>query len=173
MRTAGDPSANATILRRTIHELDPSVPVSDVKTMRQRVAQSVSTESFSTFLASLFAVVAVALGVVGIYSVLAYIVGQRRREIGIRLALGASRAHVMANVLWRALALAGAGTAVGSFAAWIFTRTLAQAFAGLAPRDPILFASAALSFGVVALAAASVPAYRMTRINPVVVLNAS
>ncbi len=173
MRTAGEPSASAMILTRTIHGLDPSVPVSDLKTMTQRVAQSVSTTSFSTFLASLFAVVAVALGVVGIYSVLAYIVGQRRREIGIRLALGASRAHVMADVLRHGLALVGGGIAIGSLAAWMFTRTLAGAFAGLDPRDPSVLWSAALLFAVVALAAATVPAYRTTRIDPVVVLNAS
>jgi putative ABC transport system permease protein len=173
MRTAGDPSARGPILIRTIHGLDTSVPVSDLKTMSQRVAQSVSTTSFSTFLASLFAVVAVTLGVVGIYSVLAYIVGQRRREIGIRLALGASRAQVMADVLRHGVALAGVGIAIGSLAAWLFTRTLAGAFPGLGPRDPSVFWSAALLFGIVAMAAATVPAYRTTRINPVVVLNAS
>ena len=169
-RTDADPAGEVASLSRAVHDIDASVPVSDVKTLSALVAQSVSTTSFSTFLASLFAALALVLGTVGIYSVLAYIVSERRREIGIRLALGASRSNVMGDVFRRALALATAGIALGSMAAWISTRALAAAFTGVAPRDLSIYWGPALLFGVVALIAASVPAYRTTRVNPVVVL---
>ena len=147
--------------------LDKSVPVYGVKTMSERVAESIGTTRFSTFLASLFAAIAVALGMVGIYSVLAYIVSQRRREIAIRIALGASHANVMGDVLRRALALTGVGVILGSGAAWAVTQVLAGLFLGASPHDPRIFAGAAAAFAVVALAAASVPAFRTTRISPV------
>ena len=132
--------------------------------------QSVGTTRFESVLASLFAVVALVLGVVGIYSVLAYVVSQRQREIAVRLALGASRSDIMRNVLRRALVLTGIGIGVGSLTAWMVTRVLAGLFLGVSPHDPWIFAGAAAVFGLAALAAASVPALRTTRINPVVSL---
>jgi ABC-type antimicrobial peptide transport system permease subunit len=138
--------------------------------MSERVDQSVGTTRFSTFLASLFASVALVLGVVGIYSVLAYIVGQRQREIAIRLALGASRSHVMRDVVRRALALTATGIVLGSGAAWILTRVLAGLFLGVSPHDPGIFVGAAAMFAAVAMAAASVPAFRTTRVDPALAL---
>jgi len=170
VRTNGEPEAQAAVIRRTVAAIDPLAPVSDMKPMTARVAESVGTTRFSTFLASLFAMVALVLGMVGIYSVLAYIVSQRRREIGVRLALGATHAHVIGDVMRRALALAGAGIAFGSIAAWWLTRGLAKLFVGVNPHDPTIFAGAAFMFTLVALAAAAIPAFRSTRVSPTVAL---
>jgi predicted permease len=173
VRTAGDPEAVTAGVRRVMRGIDGSVPFYDVRTMEARVAESVGTPRFSTFLASLFAVVALVLGAIGIYSVMMYAVSQREREIGVRLALGASRGRVMRDVLWRALSLAGIGIGAGAIVAWAVTRALASLFVGVSPHDPIIFVGAAGAFAVVALVAASVPAVRTTRVNPVVALSAN
>jgi ABC-type antimicrobial peptide transport system permease subunit len=137
------------------------------------MAETVGTTRFSTFLASIFAVVALILGVVGIYSVLAYVVAQRQREIAVRIALGADRRTVIGDVLRQASVLAGTGIAVGALAAWVVTRVLAGLFMDVSPHDPAVFIGAASVFALVALAAASIPALRTTRINPVVALTAT
>lgn len=170
LRTVGDPHVHIRSLQRTVASVDHTVPVSDVKTMSERMMQSVGTTRFSTFLASLFAVVALILGIVGIYSVLAYIVNQRRREIAVRIALGASHADVMSDVLRHALGLAGIGIVLGTGAAWLLTRALGALFLGVSPHDPAVFASVAAIFAIVALAAAVVPALRTTRVAPVLAL---
>jgi putative ABC transport system permease protein len=169
-RVSGDPAARATAFRRMIASLDPTVPVFDVATMSDRMAQSIGTTRFSSFLASLFALVALILGALGIYSVLAYTVAQRKRETAVRIALGASRADVMGDVLRRAVTLAGGGIVLGSVAAWMLTRALASLFVGVSPHNPGIFAAAAGLFALVALVAASVPAFRTTRVDPVVAL---
>jgi len=169
-RVSGNPAARATAFRRMIASLDPTVPVFDVATMSDRMAQSIGTTRFSSFLASLFALVALILGALGIYSVLAYTVAQRQRETAVRIALGASRADVMGDVLRRALTLAGGGIALGSVAAWMLTRALASLFVGVSPHNPGIFAAAAGLFVLVALVAASVPAFRTTRVDLVVAL---
>ncbi|HXB25014.1 MAG TPA: ABC transporter permease [Gemmatimonadaceae bacterium] len=171
VRAAGDPGVLAGAMRRAIYSVDPTAAVSDVQTMTTRVNRTVGSTRFSTLLASLFAVVALVLGVVGIYSVLAYVVAQRRREIGIRLALGATHGHVIANVLRHALALTGIGILLGSAAAWWVTRALSGLFLGVSPHDPAAFLGAAGLFTGVALLAASVPAFRTTRVNAAVVLS--
>ncbi len=173
IRTLGDPHAHVRTLKRTIASLDPNVPVSDIKTMSDRMMQSVGTTRFSTFLASLFAVVALILGVVGIYSVLTYIVSQRRREIAVRIALGASHSHVMNDVFRQALVLTALGIAIGSGAAWLLTRALAGLFLGVSPHDPTIFIGGAAIFAAVAVAASTLPAFRTTRVNPVTALTSS
>jgi putative ABC transport system permease protein len=173
VRTAGDPAAQTAAVKQAIFRLDPTIPVSDVETMDARMGQSVGTTRFSSFLASMFAVVALVLGMVGIYSVLTYVVRQRRREIGVRLALGATRAHVLGNVLRRALVLTMSGIALGSVAAWWLSRALAGLFVGVSPHDPGVFVGAALAFALSALAAASVPAIGTTRVSPLVALTST
>jgi putative ABC transport system permease protein len=172
VRTIGDPRALTATVRRAIAELDPMAPVSDVATMSDRLGRSIGTIRFSTFLASLFAVVAFSLGLVGVYSVLAYIVAQRRREIAVRIALGASHSRVMGDVLRRALALTGFAVTLGAGASWMLTRALANLFVGVSPHDPRIFLGAATLFTLSALVAASGPAWRTTRVSPVVALTA-
>jgi putative ABC transport system permease protein len=170
VRTSGDPEAQTAAVKHAIARLDRTVPVSDVQTMSQRMTQSVGTARFSSFLASMFAVVALVLGVVGIYSVLAYVVSQRQREIAVRIALGASRMQVMSGVIRRALVLTSVGIVLGTGMAWVLTRALAGLFVGVSPHDPGIFAGAAAVFTLVALAAAAIPAFRTTRVNPVIAL---
>jgi putative ABC transport system permease protein len=170
---SGDPVAQTATLKQAVSGLDRTVPVYDVKTLSTRIAESVGTTRFSSFLASLFAVVALVLGMVGIYSVLAYIVSQRQREIAVRIALGASRADVMRQVLRHALVLTLSGIVLGSGLAWILTRALSGLFVGVNPHEPGIFVGAAAAFAVVALVAASVPAFRTTRVNPVVALRSA
>jgi putative ABC transport system permease protein len=172
-RVTDDPRAHAAVLRRVVTSLDATVPVSDVKTMVARENESISTTRFSTFLASLFALAALVLGAVGIYSVLAYIVRQRRREIGIRIALGARSIDVMSEVLKRTFVLTVVGLALGTGAALMLTRALASLFVGVSPHDPGIFAAAAGLFALVALFAACVPAFRTTRVNAVEALNST
>jgi predicted permease len=173
IRASGDPLREAPVLKRSLMQLDPTVPVFDVQTITERLNASIDTTRFSTLLATLFAGVALVLGMLGIYSVLAYIVAQRRRDIAVRIALGAGQTRVIRDVLRRALGLAGAGIALGSGAAWLLTRVLASVFIGVKPHDPLIYAGAAGLFGVVALAAASIPAYRAARVDPVVALTSS
>jgi putative ABC transport system permease protein len=173
VRTSGDPEVQTAAVKQAIFRIDRTVPVSDIQTLSRHVAQDVDLTRFSTFLASLFALIALILGMVGIYSVLAYIVSQRRREIAVRIALGASPSHVVGDVLRRACVLTGIGIMIGSAAAWALTRVLANLFLGVSPHDPVIFAGAVAVFAVVALAAASVPAFRTTRINPVVALTST
>ena len=170
VRTTGTPETYVRGLRRVIADVDPTIPVFDIETMSDRMAQSLGTTRFATFLASLFAVVALVLGVVGIYSILSYVVAQRQREIGVRLALGASRSQVMGGVLRHAAWLTSVGIVSGSLVAWILTRALASLFLGISPHDPMIFGAAAATFGIVALLAASVPAFRTTQVDPVIAL---
>jgi ABC-type antimicrobial peptide transport system permease subunit len=141
--------------------------------MDERMMQSVGLTRFSSFLASLFAVVALVLGIVGIYSVLAYIVSQRQREMAVRLALGASHSRLVGGVVRRALELTAIGILVGSGAAWVLTRALSALFLGVNPHNPAIFLGAAGVFGAVALLAAIVPSLRAARVNPVTALSST
>ncbi len=170
VRTIGDPEAETQLIKRVVANMDQTVPVSHVERMSDVIVESVSVTRFATFLASLFAFVALALAIVGIYSVLAYIMSQRQRDIAVQIALGASSSRVIGGVLRRAAVLTGLGIALGSALAWVLTRGLAGLFLGVSPHEPSIFVGAASVFAVVALAAACVPAFRTTRINPVVAL---
>jgi putative ABC transport system permease protein len=172
VRARGNPKALARIVTATVASLDPSVPVSEVETMDEIMMQSIGLTRFSSFLASLFAVVALVLGIVGIYSVLAYIVSQRQREMAVRLALGASHSRLVGGVVRRALELTAVGIVVGSSAAWMLTRALSALFIGVSPHNPLIFLGAALTFVVVAFVAAIIPSLRTTRVSPVSALTA-
>ena len=173
VHTTGDPATAGATIRRVVASLDPTVPVSDIVTMNAYMAQSIGTTRFSTCLASLFALVALVLGMIGIYSVLAYVVSQRQREIAVRIALGGSHGRVMRDVLRQAVLLASIGIMLGTIAAWILTQALAGLFLGVSPHDPAIIVGAAATFAAVALAAGSVPAFRTTRVNLVVALSAT
>jgi predicted permease len=172
VRARGNPKALARIVTATVASLDPSVPVSEVETIDEIMMQSIGLTRFSSFLASLFAVVALVLGIVGIYSVLAYIVSQRQREMAVRLALGASHSRLVGGVIRRALELTAVGILVGSSAAWMLTRALSALFIGVSPHNPLIFLGAATTFVIVALVAAIVPSIRTTRVSPVSALTA-
>jgi putative ABC transport system permease protein len=165
-RTSGDPSATGNAVRGLVHEMDRSVPVSDVRTMDAVISDSVMRSRFTTLLVAGFALLALALGAVGIYGVMSYLVGQRRREMGIRIALGASRGRVMGLVLRRAAWLAGIGAIVGIVGATAATRSLRQWLYGVSPTDPLTFVSVPILFLAIAAMASAAPAMRATRADP-------
>ena len=165
-RASGDPATTGTAVRSLVHDIDHSVPVSDVRTMDAVISDSVTRSRFTTLLVAGFALLALALGAVGIYGVMSYLVGERRREMGIRIALGASRSRVMGLVLRRAAWLAGIGAAVGLVGAMAATRSLRQWLYGVSPTDPLTFLSVPIVFLAVAALASSAPALRATRADP-------
>jgi len=146
--------------------------MANVRTMTDVVASATATQRWTGFLLSLFAVLALLLAAVGIAGVLAYLVHRGRREIGIRMALGASRGRVLALVIGRGMTFAGTGVACGTLAALALTRAMAGLVYGVAPRDPLTFASATLLLCGVAAAACAVPGLRATRIEPLEALRA-
>jgi putative ABC transport system permease protein len=171
-RTAGDPAVTGAAVRGIVHDLDASVAVSDVRSMDAVISDSVSRSRFTTLLVAAFALLAVALGAVGIYGVMSYLVGERRGEMGIRMALGASRAGVMRLVLRRAVWLAAIGAAIGVTGAMIATRALRQWLYGVSPTDPATFLFVPFFFLAVAALASSAPALRATRADPASTLRA-
>jgi predicted permease len=169
-RTAVDPAALGASIRGAVHEVDPSQPVSDLKTMDQRVAMSMGPRRSAVALLSVFAAMALTLGAVGLFGLIRYNVAQRTQEIGVRMALGASRRDVLLMVLGESLRLGLLGVGGGLIAAFALTRILASLLYGVSATDPLTFAGTALLLICVALLAAWVPAHRATRVDPLVAL---
>jgi putative ABC transport system permease protein len=166
-RTARNPTDIASAVRSIVAEVDRSVPVSDVRTMQTVVGDSMQKTRVTTLLVGAFALAALLLGAVGIYGVMSYLVSQRAREMGIRMALGAKPGQVQAMIVRRGAALAAAGTAAGLIAAVFATKSLGSLLYGISVRDPITFAVVPLLFLVVAAVASYAPARRATRVDPV------
>jgi putative ABC transport system permease protein len=170
MRTEADPASYAGAVRATVGELDPRLPVTRVQTLAAHVRESIAEPRFYMLLLGLFAGVAVALAAIGIFGVLAYLVAQRAREIGVRLALGARPRSVVALVLRRAVLLVGIGVAIGLAGAMGLTRWLQSLLFELDPMDPVTLASSAAGLMFVAVVAAWIPARRASNVDPVTVL---
>jgi len=170
IRTVGDPMAISSAVREAIRRLDESLPPYDIKTLDQRVSDSVAPRRFLVSLMSLFALLALALAATGIYGVLSYLVAQRTREIGIRIALGATAGAVLALILKRGAILILIGTAAGLAGAIALTRLIKTLLFGVSATDPATFASIALLLVVVALIASYIPARRATKVDPMVAL---
>ena len=153
-------------LRRAVAGVDPRLPLDDVQTMDEVFARSVAPRRFGALLLVGFAAIALVLALVGVYGVLAYEVGQRRREIGIRMALGSRRASVVGMVVREAAALVLAGVAVGLLAGLLLARLVAPLLYETPPRDPATFALAPAALALVALFAAWLPARRASRVDP-------
>jgi predicted permease len=146
------------------------IQVTPFVTLDERLARSLVSPRFTTLLVGTFAAVAVLLAAIGIYGVIAYAVASRTREIGVRVALGATPGHLMAAVVGRGMTLAGAGIAVGLAGALVIGRVLASLLYGLSPADPLTLGGAAALFALVALAACWLPARRASRMSPVLAL---
>jgi ABC-type antimicrobial peptide transport system permease subunit len=170
VRTQADPLSVAASLRAALTKMDPDQPVGDIKTLSEYVARSSATPQFTAVLVGGFAVMALLLAGVGLFSVMAYSVAQRGREIGIRMALGAQAADVRGLVVSQALRMGLAGLALGVAGAFATTRVLSSLLFGVSAGDPLTFAAVcALLLGVVLLAA-YLPARRATRVDPIVAL---
>jgi predicted permease len=172
IRTDLPPGNLSAELRRAVASVDRNVPVSDVQTMRAIVDRSGARQTFATLLLAIFAGVALVLGVVGIYGVMSYAVAQRQREIGIRMALGASPGDARSMVLREGLGMAAAGIVVGLVAAVFASRLLAGLLFGVGRTDPLTFAAVPLLLAVVALLASYIPARRAKRVDPTTALRA-
>jgi putative ABC transport system permease protein len=170
VRTAAPPASVLPAARDRIRALDPELPISAVQTMEEAMSASVSQPRFNALLLLAFAGIALLIAAVGIYGVLAYSVSRRVQEIGVRMALGAERGAVMRLIIGQGLTVALAGVGGGLAAAAAASRVLASLLYGVDARDPLTFGTGALVLTVVALAACAVPAWRASRVDPVVAL---
>jgi len=169
-RTAGDPAPLAEAVRREVGALDPSLPIYDIKTMRQRINDATVRERFNVILLTAFGVIAMVLAAVGIYGVVSYAVRQRTREIGIRMALGARSEDVVRQVVRQAGSLILAGTALGLLGALAATRVLTSALYEVQPHDPQTYVAIVLILAAAALLASYVPARHASTIDPSITL---
>ena len=170
VRTDGDPAALMPAVRSLVNRVDAAAGIDAMLPMEQLVASSLTRQRFYAILLGLFAMIAAVLGAIGIYGVLAYAVGQRTQEIGIRMALGARRGAVLGLVLGRGVVLIASGIALGLAGALGLTRYLSGMLYDLTPLDPATYAAVAIGFALVALIASYLPARRATRVDPVVAL---
>ncbi len=170
VRTSGSPESVLGAIRAALHDLDSGLSVFRTRTMQQVVTDNMQDTSLQTVLLGTFAGLAVVLATVGIYGVMAYLVTQRTHEIGIRVALGATRGDVLGLVLGKGLALTLAGVAIGLAGALALTRFLASLLYGIKPNDIATFAGVTLLLTVVAVAACCLPARRAMRVDPIVAL---
>jgi putative ABC transport system permease protein len=166
VKTAGDPSAISETVRHLSMSLNPEVAVR-VATLESKLADQIASPRFTSLLLGLFAVLALALALVGIYAVVSYAVAQRTSEIGLRMALGAERAQVVRMVLTHALKLAAAGTVLGVGASLATTQALRSLLFGVTPTDPTTFALAPICLAAAAIVSSGLPAWRASRIEPI------
>jgi putative ABC transport system permease protein len=165
-----DPLSLAPAVRAAVRALDPNVPVYEVQSMAQVVGRSLWRQRLQGQVLGVFAALALLLAVVGIYGVISYAVANRTRELGVRLALGASRAQVLGLVLRQGARLALGGVAIGLAAALALTRVVASLLYGVPPLDPLTFALVPLVFGAAAVLASLAPARRATRVDPLIAI---
>ena len=170
LRTTGDPQRLISLARAKVRELDRDVPISNVNTMEQLVAQSVAQRRFGMFLVGIFAALALVLAMIGIYGVVSYSVAQRTNEIGVRMALGASATDVLKMVLKNGMTLALIGVGLGLAGAFAATRLMASLLFEVKPTDVATFAIVSVGLILVALLACYLPARRAMKVDPLVAL---
>jgi putative ABC transport system permease protein len=171
-KTAGDPAGFATSVRSALQRIDPDLPVGRVTTMDTIATNSTGTRRFPMILLAAFGAVALALAVVGVYGVVSYVVTQRTREIGIRVALGASRGEVIRLVVFGAMRPVIAGLVAGAAGAVFAARLLGTLLYQVKPGDPAVIAAFGALLAAAAIAASLVPGTRATRVDPITVLRA-
>jgi putative ABC transport system permease protein len=170
VRTAGKPEAELPAVRRKIRELDAELPMSNVRSMEDWVSNSAAQPRINAVLVGVFAAVALLIAAIGVYGVLAYSVNQRTREIGLRMALGAQQSNVLRLIVNEGMMVGLAGIAAGLAGAYALSRALAALLFGVQARDPLTFAVVAATLMAIAFAACLVPAWRGSRIDPIVAL---
>jgi putative ABC transport system permease protein len=165
-----EPAALTSAIRYAIASIDKDQPISDVATMHQLVSNSVSTRRITLILLGVFGALALVLGAIGVYGVLAYSVAQRTHEIGIRMALGARGGDVLRMILAQGARIAGAGVVIGILASFGLTRLMTNLLFSVSPADPATFAAVAIVLVLVALLASYIPARRTLRVDPMIAL---
>jgi ABC-type antimicrobial peptide transport system permease subunit len=172
VRTEGDPALLAEPVRAAIREVLPRQPILQIAPMEDKVEAAAATPRFFTTLVSVFGALALTLAAVGLYGIVAYVVRQREREIGVRVALGATSAHVVALMLRRGMTPVLAGLAIGIPLALLAARLLRSLLYEVSASDPITFVGVAALLAAVALIASWIPARRAARVDPAVTLRA-
>jgi putative ABC transport system permease protein len=170
LRTHGNPASLVTAVKATVWSMDRNLPISEILTMDQAVADATAEPRFLALLLGVFASVALLLAAVGIYGVMSYAITRRTQEIGIRMSLGATRASVLRMVVGQGMSQALSGTAAGLAGALLLSRLMGKMLYGVRPADPITFATVTLVLGAAALLAIYVPARKAMRIEPMVAL---
>jgi len=159
-------------LRGIVRNLDPALPVSKAQSLSDMINDSIKPQRFSMTVVMLFAAVALGLAAIGIYGVLAKVISQQAHEIGVRMALGATGGSLIWMVLRRALILMGIGVGIGAAGAFALTRFMAGLLYEIQPTDGVTFFGAAVSLAALAVIASLIPAWRATRIDPLIALRA-
>jgi len=170
IRTDRDPASIGQSVRRLVLARDRTVPVENLVSMENVIGESLAPQRTISVTLALFAAVALMLACIGLYGVLAYSVSRRTHEIGVRVALGASRREVLGLVLKRGMALALSGLAAGIVAAFGLTRLLKDMLFGIAPSDPATFMAVSVLLTLVAALACAIPARRAAKVDPMVAL---
>jgi ABC-type antimicrobial peptide transport system permease subunit len=172
VRAAGADMGLADAVREAIWRVEPGLPVPSFASLQSWVAESSGPRRFGSVLSSVFGILALLLAAGGLYGTLLYAVGQRRRELGIRLALGAGRGRIQTEVVSRGLVLATAGVVLGAFVAWFIGRLLESWLYGVSGQDPITLVAAATVLLSTAVLASWLPAHRAGRVDPLETLKA-
>jgi predicted permease len=170
-RTSNDPASTASAIVHEIHAIDPGVPVFEVRTMQERLHDSLARQRFSMAVLGGFAGFALLLAAVGVYGVISYMVTQGTHDIGLRMALGAQQRDILWLVVRQGMALAAIGIVAGLIGAFSLTRVMATLLFGVSATDGITFSAVTLFLAAIALLASYVPALRATRVDPVVALH--
>jgi len=170
VKTAGDPHGMYAVLRRAVQQVDPNIPVFDLRTLAEQADMSIVRERLIASLAAAFALLATVLAAVGVYALIAYSVTRRTREIGIRIALGAPNQTVLWTIMREVFALVLAGAGIAVLAAWALARFVESQLYGVGPHDALSIAAAILLLAAVAAMAGYLPARRALRINPIAAL---
>jgi predicted permease len=170
VKTSTDPASVAGAVTRAIHEVDPTAPLYDIRTMEDRMSGSMARQRFSTLMLGAFALFALMLAVVGVYGVMSHLVAQGTHDIGVRMALGAQRETIVRMVVRQGMELTGAGIVAGLIGAAVLTRVMTSLLFGISATDVATFSAVPLVLAAVALVASYLPARRATRVDPVVAL---
>jgi putative ABC transport system permease protein len=165
-RTSGDTGAAAAAVRRKIGELEPLRSVYQIAPLDQLIGDAYAQTRLRTVLLTFFAATALLLAALGVYGTLSYVVGLRRREIGLRVALGARHANIVSQFLFKALRVVGVGCVAGLGLVFVFTRSLASMLYGVAPTDVTTLVAVLAVVTCIAAAAALIPAKRAARLDP-------
>jgi len=172
IRTAANPHLLVPEITRQLHAMDADMPFAQVRTMDEIVEQQTGSQRFTTLLLGLFAVIGLVLAAVGIYGVVSFLVAQRRRELAVRVAVGASASDVLWLVLKDGLRMAAVGASMGLMGVWATQKLIGRLLFGISPLDPATFAGSAALLAAVVMFACWAPAWRAARVDPCTALKA-